>query len=329
MYNTLMQRLVLIDGNAIFHRAYHAMPNFTTSKGELVGAVYGFTSMLLKIYQDLKPTHLIATFDRSTPTFRKEMYVGYQAHRPKMDVDLSSQFEGVYKVLDAFRVPIFAVDGYEADDVIGTLARQAIEDKTFTGEVIIVTGDKDLMQLITPRVKVYTPIKGLTEAKLYGEAEVQERFGLTPHQIIDLKALMGDASDGYPGVAGIGPKTASTLLQKYETLENIYQHLGELPERQARLLAEEAEAAGMSQKLATIVTDVPIHFNANECQVQHTDHQKVVETLRSFEFRSITNRYLELVGEKPLAAASSTLSEQPKPEKKKTTKADDDQLSLL
>lgn len=312
----IMDRLVLIDGNAILHRAYHALPPFTTSKGEPVGAVFGFTSMLLKVLTDLKPTYIAVAFDRAAPTFRQELFVGYQAGRPAMEDELASQVDGVHKVVEALEIPIFEVDGYEADDVIGTLAAQALEQTienrglkvdrkkihhpSSNIEVIIVSGDRDLLQLVNGHVKVYMPIKGLTEAKMYGEPEVREKYGLEPHQVVDMKALMGDASDQYPGVRGIGPKTASELLKKYHTLENLYNHLGELSERVGKALAEGTESAGLAKKLAAIVTDVPIKLELKKCEFKIKDSKKAIETLESFEFKTLPNRLRELLGEVPV-----------------------------
>lgn len=321
-----MKQFVLIDGNAIVHRAFHAMPFFTMSTGEPVGAVYGFVSMLIRALSDLQPEYVAVAFDRAEPTFRKQLYVGYQAQREgQMDESLIPQFAHVQRVLEAFSIPIFSVAGYEADDVIGTIAKRAVAEGKGDREVIIVSGDRDLLQLVTPYVKVYMPIKGMTETKLYGEKDVQEKYGLSPKQIIDLKALMGDASDNYPGVSGIGPKIATTLLQKYETLEGVYEHLDEISERQRLALAADAEAAALAKKLATIVTDVPLQFKTEECVYNVKDVDKAVETLKSYEFKTVTNRFLELVGRKP--------EEEVKKEKSKLVivkpKKNADQMDLL
>ena len=324
-----MDRFVLIDGNAILHRAYHALPPFTTSKGEPVGAVFGFTSMLLKVLSDLKPTHIAVAFDRAAPTFRQELFVGYQAGRPAMEDELVSQVEGVHKVVEALEIPIFEVDGYEADDVIGTLAAQAAKSEVRSQkcEVIIVSGDRDLLQLVNSHVKVYMPVKGLSEAKMYGGEEVREKYGLEPSQVVDMKALMGDASDQYPGVRGIGPKTASELLKKYQTLENLYEHLSELPERIGKALAEGTESAGLAKKLATIVTNVPIRLKLDECRFHIKDKKKAVDTLQSFEFRTLPMRLMELLEGKPVAVGpkqKSTLKIAPKKKE-----PDLDQLRLV
>lgn len=344
-----MDKLVIIDGNAILYRAYHALPNFTTSKKEPVGAIFGFVSMLLRIIQDLKPTHLICTFDRAAPTFRQTMYVDYHANRKEMEDDLVAQIPSVEKVLTAFGIPIMAVDGYEADDVIGTLAFQAVSNqrpelrKKSTGnqplasrnslEVIIVTGDRDLLQLINPHVKVYMPIKGMSETKMYGEKEVEEKYGIRADQVVDYKALVGDASDNYPGVRGIGPKTASGLIQKYGTFENIYTHVGELPEKQKIALTDGVEEAEMAKKLAQIVKDAPVHLKWKECEFEIENPEEIIDVLRSFELRTLTNRFLELIGKKEefsqeaASQSNSTLKVAPKPEKKKSS--NDDQMSLL
>lgn len=312
-----MRKLVLIDGNAILYRAYHAMPGFTTKKGEPVGAMYGFVSMLLRIIQDLKPTHLIVAFDREAPTFRQTMYADYHTNRAEMPDDLKQQTKGVSTIIEAFDIPIFGVDGYEADDVIGTLAKQAIglpttdysKKKAVDGrqstvdnesEVIIVTGDRDLLQLVNEHVSVYMPIKGMSETKMYRIEDVKEKYGILPHQVVDLKALMGDASDNYPGVRGIGPKTASVLIHKYETLENLYQHLGELPQRQMKALADGIEDAGMAKKLATIACDVPIKIDWKACVFEIKDVQTVVKALRAHQFKTLTNRFLVLMGKEPI-----------------------------
>ncbi len=321
-----MNRFVLIDGNAILHRAYHAIPKFTTSKGAPVGAVFGFVSMLIKIIADLKPGYIAVTFDRPKPTFRQELFVGYQAGRPAMEEALVPQIADVHKVVEAFDIPIFEVDGYEADDVIGTIAYQTQNSKLKTQnlEVIIVSGDRDLLQLVNSHVKVYMPVKGLSEAKMYGSLEVQEKYGLDPSQVIDMKALTGDASDNYPGVAGIGPKTASELLKKYQTLENIYKHLSDLPEKQAKALAEGAESAGLAKKLAAIVCNVPIHLKLEECRFEIKDKEKAVKAMQGFELKTLTNRFLELLEGKP-----ADIPKQTKSTLKISTKKKEDNLDQL
>lgn len=282
-----MERLVIIDGNAILHRAFHALPPLTTKKGELVNAVFGFTSMLLRVVSDLRPKYVAVTFDRPKPTFRKAIYVGYQAHRPKMDEGLVSQIEKVHQVVNALGIPIYEIDGYEADDVIGTIASRV--DGNI--EKIIVTGDRDMLQLVNGSVKTYMPVKGISQAKMYSAKEVEEKFGIKPEQIVDYKALVGDASDNYPGVAGVGPKTASSLLQRFGTLEGIYQHIGEIEsEKLRKTLAEESEAAALAKRLATIICDVPISFDLEKSKLKNLDRPHIHHLFEELEFRSLISR---------------------------------------
>ena len=288
-----MTKLVLIDGNAIIHRAYHALPSTLTNKaGDPINAVYGFVSMLLRVITDLKPTHIAVAFDTAKPTFRHVEYVGYQANRPRTDSELSSQFEITYKVLEAMNIPIYKLEGFEADDVIGTIAFQ-LKD---IDQVVIVTGDRDILQLVGGKIKVYMPVKSLIDAKLYGEADVVERMGVTPSRIIDYKALVGDASDNYFGVSGIGPKTAIGLIEKYGDVDNIYKHLSDLPEKTSKKLAEGAESAGLSRKLATIVTDVPITFKIDDAGKWDVDGEKLLKFFEELGFKTLTKRVKEVGG---------------------------------
>ncbi len=289
-----MSKLVLIDGNAILHRAYHALPqSLTTKDGEPINAVYGFVSMLLRIIQDMKPTNIAVCFDTPVETLRKAQYVGYQAHRPRMESELSNQFEITYKVLDAMNIPVYKKERYEADDVIGTITKEC---KKKVDEIVIVTGDKDILQLVDDKdnVKVYMPVQGLSKAKLYGEADVVERMEVKPSQIVDYKALAGDSSDNYPGVPGIGPKTAINLLEKYENLENIYKNLGQIPEKVSKKLATGTESAGMSQSLARIVTEVPVNFKLKDSMDWDISSKKVLTLFEKIGFKTLTKRVQQI-----------------------------------
>lgn len=279
-----MSKLVLIDGNAILHRAYHALPPLTTKRGEPINAVYGLISMLLRVIQDLKPTHLAVCFDESEPTFRHKEFAPYQAQRPAMADELSGQFEKAKKVIEAFGIPIYSKAGFEADDVIGTLAKEATED------VVIVTGDRDILQLVGGRVKVYLPIVGLSSAKLMGEDEVKEKLGIVPKQVADYKALVGDPSDNYPGVAGIGPKTAISLLEKYKNLNGIYAHLEEISPSVREKLIKEKDEAKLSLRLATIVRDVPVKLDIEASGKWDVDSQTVLNLFSRFGFKTLTER---------------------------------------
>ena len=279
-----MSKLVPIDGNAILHRAYHALPPLTTRRGEPINAVYGLVSMLLKVIQDLKQTHIAVAFDRKEPTFRHKKYPKYQAQRPKMDAELSSQFEKARDVITAFGIPIYDKADYEADDVIGTLANKVKLD------VVIMTGDRDILQLVDNKVKVYMPVVGMSQGKLMGIDEVIEKRGVTPASIEDYKALVGDPSDNYPGVPGIGPKTAIGLLEKYKTLDNIYKHLGEMPTRTAQKLKEGRQSSKISKKLASIVKNVPLKFKIEDSANWDVDGERVLRLFSEYGFRTLTER---------------------------------------
>jgi DNA polymerase-1 len=299
----VMSKLVLIDGNAILHRAYHAMPPLTTKRGEPIGAVHGFVSMLLRIIQDLKPTHIAVCFDRKEPTFRHEEFKEYQAHRPEMDKDLELQFDKAKDVISAFGIPIYDKARFEADDVIGTLAKQAEKD---IEEVVIVTGDKDILQLVSGKTKVYFPVRGLSEAKLMGEKEVVEKMGVEPSQIDDYKALAGDPSDNYPGVPGIGPKTATKLLAEYKTVKDIYKNLKSIPSQTAKKLKEGEESAKVSQRLAEIVTSVPIKLDLKDADDWGVDRKEVLDLFAKFGFKTLTKR-VKNVGKKIVKESQLTL----------------------
>ena len=279
-----MNKLVLIDGNAILHRAFHALPPLTTKEGEPISAVYGLISMLLKVIQDLKPTHIAVCFDEKEPTFRHKAFANYQAQRPPMVDDLSSQFEKARRVLQAFGIPVYSKPGFEADDVIGTITQQVEDD------VVIVTGDRDILQLVNKRVKVYLPLAGLSTAKLMGEGDVIEKMGVRPDQIDDYKALVGDASDNYPGVSGIGPKGAINLLEKYGTLDGIYKNLDSIAEGVAKKLKDGSEAAKLSKHLATIVKDVPVSLDIASAGRWDVDGKKALDLFAEFGFKTLTER---------------------------------------
>jgi DNA polymerase-1 len=308
-----MNRLVLIDGNAVLHRAYHALPpTFTAPDGRQVNAVYGFTTMLLRLITDLAPTHVAVAFDRPKPTFRKEMFEGYQAKRPKMDEELVGQIGPIHDVITAFGIPIYEQDGYEADDVIGTLAKKS------KYQVIIVTGDRDILQLVDDKkVFVYMPTKGLSEAKLYDEKEVKARMGVAPANLVDYKALAGDPSDNYPGVGGIGPKTAADLINTFGSIEDVYKAIDKRDKRanvissgtKEKLLAGR-EMAVLSKRLAAIHTDVPIEAHVSALGSLDTPAAKVA--LEALGFRSILKRL-----EKESQVSGITNPEKAKKEQKK------------
>jgi DNA polymerase-1 len=289
-----MTKLVLIDGHAILHRAYHALPPLTNRKGQQVNAVYGFTSMLLKVVSDLKPTHLAVCFDRPEPTFRKEKFAAYQSNRPETDKELVSQFEVAKEVARAMNIPVLEKVGFEADDLLGTIATQAKKDKL--EEVVIVTGDRDILQLVNDeeKIEVFMPSRGLSEGKLYKEKDAHERMGVPARLIPDYKALVGDPSDNYPGVAGIGPKTAEKLLEKYDGIDHLYKHLADIEPKVKEKLVKNKDLAILSHNLATIVRDVPIEFEIDKMSKWSVVNPKILEFFDDLGFKSLTKRVEEL-----------------------------------
>jgi len=288
-----MRKLLLIDGNAILHRGYHALPPLNNSKGEVVNGVYGFFSMLLNVVRDQKPEYLAVCFDRGKPTFRQAMYAGYHANRPKATEDFIFQIGLVHEILERIGIEVFELDGYEADDVIGTIAKRSVQSSKFkvqSLEVVILTGDRDLLQLVNGHVKILMPLVGITKTVLMDERSVEEKYGVRVEQFIDYKALIGDQSDGYPGVGGIGPKTASNLLREYGTFENLYKRIGDLPERVGLKLANDAEQAALAKKLATILTDVPIQFVVERCEVGRLSEKEMRSVFEEQGFRSLLKR---------------------------------------
>jgi len=312
-----MKRLVLIDGNALLHRAYHATPPMS-AKGELVNAVYGFTSMLLKVLAELHPEFIAIAWDMKAPTFRHVQFKDYKATRAAADEALNAQYNRVFEALTAFNIPQFQLRGFEADDLVGTLTRQAEQKKDL--EIIIVSGDKDIMQLINKKVKAFMPKKSLSDVGMYGSVEFAARFGFAPRSLVDFKALAGDQSDNIPGVSGIGEVTATKLVQKYGSLEKIYQNLKEMPERLQKLLVEGKENAFMSQKLAAIDTKAPIKLDMSACVVQDFDREKVIKLFEELEFRSLIKR---IPGASAIASASSPSAQNDK------EKAQNDQTTDL
>jgi len=297
-----MSRLVIIDGNAIVHRAYHALPPMTTKEGVMVNAVYGFTSMLLKVWKDLRPTHMAVTFDvAGGSTARLERFKEYKGTRVKADQALYDQIPLVHEVVQAFGFPIYEKQGYEADDVIGTIVK-GVAGERVKGEgleTFIVTGDMDTLQLISDGVKVYTLRKGMSDVVIYDAAAVRERFGFGPELMVDYKALRGDTSDNIPGVPGIGEKTATELIQKVGGIEEIYQQIRN-PKSEIRKIFKEGmikkleageESARMSKMLSAIDCDVPgLELNLEDCRIKPFDREKVTKLFQKFEFVSLLKR---------------------------------------
>lgn len=354
---------MLIDSNAIIHRAYHALPkSMSTSKGELTNAVYGYTTTLIKILEDLKPEYIAASFDVSKATFRHKAYKEYKATRVAADQELYDQIPKVKELLEVLNIPIFEKEGYEADDIIGTIAsrvtqkilnpkseilnKSEIKNSNAQNniEVYIVSGDKDLFQLLNGDVFVYWLKKGLSESAIVDSAKIKADFNLDPGDFIDLKALAGDASDNIPGVPGIGPKTATDLIIKFDTLEKLFIKIQEtrykiqtnsksqfsndqiieqvakeldIKPRILGLLIEHKEQAFMSKSLATIERNVPIEFSLEDCKWGEYDKDKLKEFFERMQFRSLLKRFN---GEDRGESATSKVQEQQKK---------DEQLKLL
>ena len=285
------EKFVVIDGNALVHRAFHALPpTMSTKDGEIVNAVYGFTLTLLKVLKDLKPEYLAVTFDLAGPTFRHQRYDQYKATRVKQVDELYQQFPRVKEVVRAFNIPIYEKNGYEADDVIATLVRRPEVEKI---KSVIVTGDLDTLQLVDDNTEVLTMHKGIADTLIYDTSEVKRRFdGLTPQQMVDYKALRGDVSDNIPGVRGIGEKGAISLLKAFKTLENLYQHLDspKITDRYRQLLKEHKSEAFMSKELAQMVDNVPLKFDLADTKVSGYDINNVLDLFRKLEFKSLINK---------------------------------------
>jgi DNA polymerase-1 len=302
--------LLLFDGNALVHRAFHALPPLTQPKtGELVNAVYGFASTLLKVFADFKPTHWAVAFDRPTPTFRHEMFEEYKAQRPATPEELKSQIKKVHQLVTAFHIPVFEIDGFEADDVLGTLSKQADEQGI---ETIIVTGDNDMLQAVLPRVKTLAPRRTFTDTILYDEQAVEQKYGIKPEQLADLKALAGDVSDNIPGLPGVGEKTATKLLQQYGSLQGIYDHIEDIaPSKLQNTLREYRAQAFRNKELATIVKDVPIKLDLKACQVSHYDRNEVARLFQELEFINLLPRLPHLPAVQLWQAGMKAESSQP------------------
>ncbi|MEA3337991.1 MAG: DNA polymerase I [Chloroflexota bacterium] len=285
----MTEKLILIDGHSLAFRAYHALPpGMSTRDGEPTNATFGFFSMLLNVLRDEAPEYVAVAFDVGE-TFRHRQYPDYKGHRERMPDDLRLQIERIQEIVEALNIPIFTRKGYEADDVLGTLAKQADDVPVNT---MIVTGDRDIVQCVTDWTHVLTSGRRFSDTIIYDPDKVQERYGLGPGQIIDFKALVGDKSDNVPGVRGVGEKGATNLLQQYDTLENIYDNLDEITAKRTRSALEAGrEDAFLSKELVTIVTDVPgVTLDLDACRTRDYDQVKVVSLFRDLEFRSLVDR---------------------------------------
>lgn len=278
-----MKRLVLLDSNSLINRAFYALPPLTTADGRPSNAVFGYTTMLMKIIKDLEPSHIVATFDLPAPTFRKELYTEYKATRKPMPEDLAMQMPMLKELLRSMQINIVELAGFEADDVIGTLAKKC------DYETVIVTGDRDSLQLVSDSTRVWLTKRGITEIIEYTPEKLKEE-GLLPSQIIDLKSLMGDSSDNIPGIPGVGEKTARSLLERYNSLEGVYEHTSELRGKLKDKIEENKELAYLSYKLATIDTDAPIEYEEEKSILKLPFSTKVRDVMTDFGFLSLVNK---------------------------------------
>lgn len=327
--------LVLIDSNAVIHRAYHALPKtMSTSKGEPTNAVYGFATTLIKVLEDLHPTHIAASFDLAGPTFRHLEYKEYKGTRVKADQELYDQIPKVKELLSVFNIPVYAKEGFEADDCIGTVVEGC---KGKNVQTYIVTGDKDAFQLVNGNIFIYWLKKGIGEAKITSRNSIYDDWGLEPEDFIDLKALAGDPSDNIPGVPGIGPKTATDLIVKFDTLKKLYEAIEskvennglsdkdieevakelDIKSRVLKLLIDNREQAFLSQRLATIRRDAPIDFKLEDCLFGDYDREEARKFFEEMQFRSLLRRF----GILP--------KEEPRTKKAKEQEEKDEQLKLL
>ena len=285
------KRLIIIDGNSIINRAFYALPDMTNSEGLHTNAVYGFTRMLFKIIDDYKPTHISVAFDKKAPTFRHKEYADYKAGRKKMPDELGQQLQPLKELLDAFNIHRMEMAGYEADDLIGTVAKMG-EDNDF--EVYIVTGDKDAIQLASNKTTTLITKKGVGEVEEYNYDSVVERYEMTPTQFIDLKGLMGDKSDNIPGVPGIGEKTGIKLIKEFSSIENIIENIDQLKGSVKKKIEENKEQAIFSKKLATIIRDVPIEISLDELSYGDYDKKAVIEEFKKFGFTTLIKQVLAM-----------------------------------
>lgn len=284
-------KFYIIDGHALIHRAWHALPpTMRTKKGEIVNAVYGFTMILLRVIRDLKPDYLAVAFDLPKPTFRHKQYTAYKATRVKQADELYQQIPRIREIIGAFDIPIYEKEGFEADDVIATLVRDKAVEKINS---VIVTGDMDTLQLVDKNTEVYTMHKGMSDTITYDIDQVKERFdGLTPEQVVDFKALRGDPSDNIPGVAGIGEKGAIALLKDFKTLENIYKNIDspKIKDSVRKKLKEHKKEALLSKNLCQLIDDVKINFKLTDSKFDGYDIGKVIPLFQELEFKSLIDK---------------------------------------
>ncbi|MBU3935114.1 hypothetical protein KJ909_00385 [Patescibacteria group bacterium] len=283
-----MSRLLIVDGHAIAHRAYHSIPPFSHN-GQPVNLIYGFYSMLLSVIDQLQPKYLLVCLDSPGPVFRNQEFLAYRTQRKPADKNLVVQLPELKNSLEKAAIPNFSLGGYEADDLIATLTHQSLI-KPLISRVTIITGDKDLMQLVNSRVELFMPVRGLSQTQTFHPKDVFQKLGVKPSQVVDFKALMGDSSDNYPGVAGIGPKSAIDLLSTFGSLDNIYKNIKKIKPTLKTKLVENKDNAYLSQKLAQLVYDAPVKLNLKKTLWGQDRIKSLQQLFLSYNFRSLVSR---------------------------------------
>ena len=287
-----MKKLIILDGHAIIHRAFHAIKPLHTSKGELVNAIFGFTSMLLNVLEIERPTYIAIAFDRKGKTFRHHADANYKATRSKTSSDLISQIGRIYEVARAFSIPVFSENGFEADDILGGICEKVKNEDEL--KTIVVSGDRDLLQLVDERTSVHDLSGGYRKSVNFTPEKVVEKYGFAAKFIPDFKGLAGDASDNLKGVAGVGEKTATDLICRFGELENIFANLEEIKPTVRAKLERERDSAFHSKRMATIRYDAQIDWDLEKCKLEDFDREKILEFLDELEFHSLKKRFEKL-----------------------------------
>lgn len=284
------KKLVLIDGNALLYRSFYALPPLATKEGIPTGGVYGFTRILLRLLQKEKPDYIACAFDKGKKTFRHQEWQDYKATRPATPPELSQQLPWIKKILEGFRVPVFEQEDYEADDILATLAK---EGEKAGLEVAIFTGDKDIFQIISPSINIVRFKKGISQTQVFNIQKVKEEYGISPEQIVDYLALVGDVSDNIPGVPGIGPRGAAKLVQRFGNVEEILNNLDKLPPKIEKRIRENIKQIKLSKKLAIIVSKVPLKFDLEELKVKEPDKESLLSIFQKLEFKQLVKKFEE------------------------------------
>ncbi|HEV2412377.1 MAG TPA: 5'-3' exonuclease H3TH domain-containing protein, partial [Candidatus Saccharimonadales bacterium] len=298
------KRLVIIDGKSVFYRGYYAMPGLSTKDGTPTGGVYGFAVMALEIIKRLKPNYVCVAWDKPKTNVRARLalYPEYKAGRKSPPPDFYAQIPVLRELLDSLGWPFYEVDDFEADDIMAAFAMQAGKHDV---ESYLITSDLDVLQLINSHTHIYTLKKGLTNIELFNEAYFKEKYGIDPHQHVDVKALKGDASDNIPGVGGVGEKTALELIKKYKTLEGVYEHLDEIKPTLRAKLEKDKDMAFLSKKLVTLMTDVPLKLDLKKAELHDGINPTFVSMLRKLEFRSLLRQVESQLPASELAEAEA------------------------